>query len=145
MVKRTCGSCRVCCVYPEIPALKKPAGQACEFLCEAGCSAYSQRPRMCKDYQCAWIEGQGKDADRPDRSGVLIDRRPTQFGMVLVARSAVAGSRAIKTKQGRLAIRRMHKSSGMGVLVTADEDNQRVVSSLGVNLRRPLPVVEVSV
>jgi hypothetical protein len=81
---------------------------------------------MCSAYNCAWLEGHGKDVDRPDRCGVLVDFRETQFGLQLVARSVTPGTQAIRTKQGKTAIKRIVKSAKTRCLVGADDNNQRV-------------------
>jgi hypothetical protein len=76
-VSRECGSCRVCCVQLPIPAGvvaadAKPAKVACGCLCSAGCNVYANRPRLCADFQCAWLSGRSwPDAWRPDHSGLL--------------------------------------------------------------------------
>lgn len=82
----------------------------------------------CRNYRCAWLDGAGKLEDRPDFSGVLIDIKDTDnFGTVLVARSAYPGTNAINTKAGKKAIKRISKDVAIRCLVTADDDNQRVV------------------
>ena len=129
---RGCGECSACCVYPSIPELNKPAGVRCDHLDECGkCSIYALRPPSCRNYRCAWLDGHGKHADNPARSGVLIDFRDTQFGRVLIARSAVSGTDAISSKRGKQAIKRISSSAKTKCYVTADDDNQRVVRTVG--------------
>lgn len=75
-----CGTCTACCKAYAIPELKKPAGPWCEH-CEVGkgCRIYDLRPKRCVDYECLWLESQGR-ADplermslelRPDKSRVI--------------------------------------------------------------------------
>lgn len=47
-----CTSCGACCVAPDIAALDKPLGLVCPHLgLDARCTAYEQRPQICRDYQ----------------------------------------------------------------------------------------------
>lgn len=129
---RECGDCNACCVYPSIPELSKPAGVPCEHLAKCGgCSIYNMRPPSCRSYRCAWLDGHGKDKDKPGDCGVLIDFRDTQFGRVLIARSVIPGTEAIATKQGKQAIKRIAKSAKTKCYVTADDNNQRVLKTVG--------------
>lgn len=144
---RTCDGCSACCVYPEIPVLQKAAGERCKFLNACGrCEVYDMRPPMCRSYSCAWLEGHGGEGDQPDKIHALIDRRETQFGMVLVARALKPG--ACQTKQVRKAIKRMSRDLDMVCLVVSDDinDNQRVKQIIGArkpltNFRRQFPAV----
>lgn len=130
---RECGTCNACCVYPMVPELKKPADTPCRFLeaCGYGCQVYEARPKSCRNYTCAWIEGHGGQQDSPVLTGVLIDRRETRFGMALVARPLHPG--AGKTKEALSAMRRMSRDLGMVVLVVSEvvADNERVTSVVG--------------
>lgn len=55
---RTCGSCHLCCKLPEIKELEKPAGVRCNFVhIGVGCSQYQIRPKACRDFTCAWLDG----------------------------------------------------------------------------------------
>ncbi len=38
-----------------------------------GCKIYKARPFGCASFTCRWLEGHGKDEDRPDKAGVVID------------------------------------------------------------------------
>jgi hypothetical protein len=78
-VSRTCGTCRVCCVRPEIPELGKAMDAPCVYLnpdtgSEHGCMVFGQqsRPRVCGGFSCAWLMGLGEEDDRPDKLGVLM-------------------------------------------------------------------------
>ena len=62
-----------------------------------------------------------KNRDRPDTCGVLIDRRSTQFGVVLTAKSLVPG--AAMSKKGRGAIERTTRDEGLPLLVIDDDEN----------------------
>lgn len=74
---RPCGECEQCCITPDIPELGKPAGERCKHLAlTGGCSIYESRPTVCRGFSCLWAEGQGKESERPDHSGILVYRQP---------------------------------------------------------------------
>jgi len=56
----------------SIEELHKIEGETCYLVRKEGCSAYSERPPSCRDFQCLWLMGAGKDSHRPDRSNVLV-------------------------------------------------------------------------
>ena len=130
---RECGTCNACCVYPAVPAINKPAGEPCRFLTAAGhgCQVYAGRPAMCRAYSCAWIEGHGKEDDQPSEIGVLVDRRDSQFGNVLIARALRPG--AAQERKAVRAIKRISADAGLVCLVVADNitENERVVQIIG--------------
>lgn len=72
-----CGTCTACCRVYAIPALDKPAGKWCEHCAVGqGCKIYDQRPPLCSEFKCVWLEIQesGKrisDELRPDRCKVV--------------------------------------------------------------------------
>lgn len=90
-VERDCGECIVCCVYHIIddPNLKKPAMTHCPNLTLSdpieknvlqysgsdcgNCKIYNERPKMCKEYKCAWKRGFGNEEDRPDKVLMIFD------------------------------------------------------------------------
>ncbi|KKL22400.1 hypothetical protein LCGC14_2435830 [marine sediment metagenome] len=58
--------------------------------------------------------------DRPDSCGVLIDRRSTQFGVVLVAKSLTPN--AAMSPKGRRAIERTTRDEKMSCLIINDDE-----------------------
>ncbi len=51
MSTHECTKCGACCVAPDIAALDKPLGLGCPHLGpDARCTAYEQRPQVCRDY-----------------------------------------------------------------------------------------------
>jgi hypothetical protein len=64
--------------------LRKPAGVWCQ-MCHVGvgCTVYEERPQVCRDFQCLYLQGMLRGEDlppelRPDRCGVVIS--PTTDG-----------------------------------------------------------------
>lgn len=79
MTARSCGECQACCeaigVYFAKDDFEKPPFQRCEHQCEAGCAIYENRPRPCRVFNCTWILGWGREQDRPDKLGLVIEQR----------------------------------------------------------------------
>jgi hypothetical protein len=70
---RQCGACTVCCIVPGIdtPQIQKATGSVCRNCGDGGCAIYDVRPRACRDFTCAWLDGALGDDWRPDQSGVF--------------------------------------------------------------------------
>lgn len=71
--QRECGLCRVCCTTKSVDEIQKGAWKACSHICDKGCDIYSERPKSCASYYCAYRMGFGEDDARPDLAGVLVD------------------------------------------------------------------------
>jgi hypothetical protein len=65
--------------------------------------------------------------DRPDSCGVLIDRRSTQFGVVLVAKSLTPN--AAMSPKGVKAIERTTRDEGLPCLVI--NDDEQIIAAAG--------------
>lgn len=65
----------MCCTVLRVDELAKPARVPCKQLRTQGhgCSIYETRPRICRGYACAWLQGSFGDDDRPDRLGAVLD------------------------------------------------------------------------
>jgi len=70
---RSCGDCTVCCIVPGIDThdIQKITGAPCRHCAAGGCTIYETRPRACREFFCAWIEGAMPDGWRPRDCGVL--------------------------------------------------------------------------
>ena len=87
-----CGSCTACCRVYAIPELSKTAGKWCDHCAIGkGCKIYEQRPAMCVDFKCLWLQSQGRDDPRerlspelrPDRCKVVFS--PTTNDAIMAA------------------------------------------------------------
>lgn len=84
---RSCNGCTVCCdgtLFGEAHGKIFQTGRPCHFKCESGCSIYEDRPSICKEYRCAWLD----DYDlpewmKPNLSGVLVTKRFWEKGEYL--------------------------------------------------------------
>jgi Fe-S-cluster containining protein len=85
MERRECGECQACC---EVIAINgdencSPSDnyERCQHQCSSGCGIYSKRPEECRTYECLWQRGMLTSEEmRPDKLGVLLDRRMTGIG-----------------------------------------------------------------
>ena len=76
-----CGSCTLCCKVCVVPELHKPAGVACKYQGEGGCTNYDNRPASCRAFECAFYQAGGNPALRPDNCGVVWERTgDTMYG-----------------------------------------------------------------
>ena len=83
---RGCGECQLCCEIFGVIELNKEQLEKCEHQCESGCDIYPTRPRECRMYQCIWKSDESIPEEyRPDKLGVVIDKRETPIGPAIAA------------------------------------------------------------
>lgn len=71
---RTCGRCSVCCTVWGVPEIGKGKREVCRYNTRGGhCGIYAERPERCRGYECLWRLGWEDHADRPDKTGWLVD------------------------------------------------------------------------
>ncbi|MBR0694563.1 YkgJ family cysteine cluster protein [Bradyrhizobium lablabi] len=70
---RQCGSCSLCCTVLEVTDVRKPVNQVCQY-CDLGkgCTIYDDRPRMCRSFNCVWVQGHLGDDWYPDQIGMVL-------------------------------------------------------------------------
>lgn len=106
--ERSCGSCRLCCKLPAIPEMGKPADTWCPNANpepnKPGCSIYADRPQGCRSFRCGWIDGHGRDSDRPDKLGVMMQPTRRSDGLTVIA-FVEARPGALDTPRARALIR----------------------------------------
>jgi len=73
-MKRTCGECTACCTVLAVEELGKAQQERCKHLCGKGCAIYERRPVACRDFDCLWLTADMADKERPDLSGVMLER-----------------------------------------------------------------------
>ena len=71
----------------------------------------------------------GADEDQPDTCHILIDRRVTQWGLVLVAKQLKPF--AAMTKEGENAISRAAQDNNLLCLIVDYENTDRVIGAAG--------------
>lgn len=77
-MKRTCGTCTLCCRLLPVKDLAKPANARCTHQTTAkGCGIYEHRPLSCRLWSCRWLTDETTgDLRRPDRAHYCIDIVP---------------------------------------------------------------------
>jgi hypothetical protein len=70
-----------------VPELGKPPLQKCQFQVQAtgGCCSIvgdSDRPKVCNEYRCSWLDGVGAVDDRPDVIGAMFSVNETPRGVI---------------------------------------------------------------
>lgn len=72
-MQRTCGECQLCCTLAPVHEIEKLPFQRCKHLCDSGCSIYSERPKSCRVWSCAWLLTDMLIAERPDHSHYVVN------------------------------------------------------------------------
>ena len=63
----------MCCKSLEIEHFNKPMGVLCKHWKDGGCSIYSERPQVCRDFECEWLTQRDLPRHfRPDRIGTIL-------------------------------------------------------------------------
>jgi hypothetical protein len=70
-----CGDCTACCVLSVVEELDKKAGEHCFNCVDNGCKIYGKHPQVCKDFNCAYIQGGTNVELRPDNCGVMFSKK----------------------------------------------------------------------
>lgn len=119
MSDRACRDCSECCTAMAIPDVESEMFDSCRHLCSRGCSIYEQRPESCRGFLCLWMQGFGKVADRPDRTGVTLDYQ--QLGELHVVKAYVTRY----TERGRKLLMELAQKT---VVYTIHRDGRRSVN-----------------
>ena len=91
--KRPCGDCTLCCSAPSIGKevigksedfQEKAACVSCDHVTKGGCSIYSNRPNVCKNYMCLWSIGELDEDSYPPDVGVCWTIQPSDNGLIVV-------------------------------------------------------------
>ena len=69
-----CGDCVACCEVLKIDEIKKPAYTMCAY-CDNGCMIHETKPKSCADFECAWYQTVAPIGLRPDKCGVIFQKR----------------------------------------------------------------------
>lgn len=72
VVSRSCHPCTACCLSKGVLELNKAGGTECvHTTVGTGCNIYSDRPKPCQIYSCAWLEH--KTDFKPNICGFVLD------------------------------------------------------------------------
>jgi hypothetical protein len=101
--KRKCGTCTACCTALGVVEFAKAPGTRCGQVCRAGCRIYALRPPTCQQFECLWLQGVGGQADRPDRTGVVLSATSSRdFGTVVQVHEVTNGAWERSARSQRL-------------------------------------------
>ncbi|WP_071834296.1 hypothetical protein [Pararhizobium antarcticum] len=82
---RSCDSCSLCCILPDIDALEKPANTVCRHCApESRCLIYLDRPQLCADFHCAWMTDGAMTAEwEPSRAHMMVYSQGPQITVLV--------------------------------------------------------------
>jgi hypothetical protein len=70
-----CDGCTACCTLLPVTEINKPRNVTCEH-CAVGCSIYKDRPQSCRDFECAYLQGNNiPESLRPDKCGIMFIKK----------------------------------------------------------------------
>jgi len=84
---KPCGECQACCkgwVSGNAYGSEFHKGKSCDFLCGT-CIIYNIRPKVCRNFYCAYTQELFPEWMRPDKSKVLISVQDWSKGQYLLA------------------------------------------------------------
>lgn len=71
-----CGECTACCTLFPIEPINKPINTACQYSTGKGCSIYNDKPQMCTDFICAYLQSDNTSKSiRPDKCGIIFIKK----------------------------------------------------------------------
>ena len=83
-----CGGCTECCYAFQVEDWKA-ACEKCKHE-DGKCLIYTDRPQVCKDYECAWFgQPDGHKSLRPDKCGVIFTLMPDDVIFVTVLKKMI--------------------------------------------------------
>ena len=100
--------------------VKPDTMQLSSFDC-GNCRLGTNKPAVCKGYECAWLQGHGEECDRPDKSLMLVDN-VRGIGNAVECKPLCEGADTMPA--GYAAIRRISRSAGKPALVTSFYERQ---------------------
>jgi hypothetical protein len=128
---RSCGTCSLCCKVFEVPPVNnKPAGKWCSHCTPGrGCSIWTERPQMCRDYYCHWHQDLSLGPEwRPDTAKFILSREPGGIWLSIVVDLAQPNAwrrEPYHTKLRKLAERLIE--SGTNGLMLIEGDKKSIV------------------
>lgn len=125
-----------CCKALEIDTPEtghKLPGVPCRHLTSAGCGIYHDRPPVCRQFTCLWLQGWGEPNERPNLINLLAyDSRENaeaphfqRYGKPLTMVELCPG--AYGSLRGRLLIEELIRSSGRPVGVRHEDGSSTLI------------------
>ena len=89
LLVRSCGECSACCTALKVPELGKGEREPCvhakQIVGTRRCLVYENRPDSCRKFRCAWLDGVGPVAARPDKTDIILVLTESKFGPTVQA------------------------------------------------------------
>lgn len=77
---KDCGACSLCCKLLAVEATDSLRGEWCRHCSpQSRCGIYEKRPTMCSQFECGWLESQGRVGE-----GLSAELRPDKCHAVLM-------------------------------------------------------------
>lgn len=118
-----CGECAGCCTLFPIEPIGKPINSKCPHCIDGGgCDIYDEKPQVCTDYNCAYIQGKNiPQSLRPDKCGIIFTKKTDN-----IFTGAVMPDMIITD----FAKQQINAFNGQGysvILITPNDSNIRVI------------------
>jgi hypothetical protein len=123
---RSCGRCNECCTHLSIEEIGKPKNVTCRAASREGCQVYAERPHSCRVFQCFWLLGFGKPADRPDRSKLMVYPQHTKLGETMVVWETCEGG--LGTQKAKNLLKRLRRE-GLDIYIKHHDDGITIEGS----------------
>lgn len=108
-----CGECTACCYACKVVELNKKRYTPCKYA-DKGCKVYHDRPKSCREYQCAWLT----------QPKVAISLRPDKCGMIFEKSDEETILCGFVEKPTEVAIRQLHNFRKQGYRVFIDDSTK---------------------
>lgn len=110
--RRSCGECTLCCFTHGVKSEGEILTRFYEWCrhCHigAGCAIYADRPLACARWKCAWLEGEGAEDDRPDKTSIVLTWKYTRLKKTLSM--AASTPEALNSEYGQRVAREYAKT-----------------------------------
>lgn len=113
---RYCMDCQQCCTVYHIDGLKS-AREPCNNLTDDGCSIYNSRPDNCKNFQCMWSSGLGKEEDNPKLSGIILEKRNSNLNPPTIYIAVEVWKDAFNSKKGNITMNRFSQELNSKIIM----------------------------
>lgn len=125
-----CGDCTVCCTLSVVHELNKKVGEHCVYCINNGCEIYGKHPQVCKDFECAYLQGGANIELRPDKCGIMFFKKSDRiFCGVLVPEIPVtdlAKGQIISFKKQGYSIVLLKLGEGLHVEVAEGHNKEEI-------------------
>ena len=124
-----CGDCTVCCTLSVVSELNKKAGEHCIYCINNGCDIYGDHPQVCKDFECAYLQGGNNIELRPDKCGIMFFKKSERIfcGM------AVPGTSITDWAKGQIA---SSNKQGYSVVLLKLGEKPHIIPTKGYDSRK---------